>query len=140
MIGVAERALELMCRRATQRTTWGKVLADRGITQERIAQCRIEIDMCRLLVLKAAWRMDTVGNKVARQEIAMIKVAVPNMTLDVIDRAMQLHGGGGMCQEFPLAYMWARTRALRFADGPDEVHRRQIARLELRRQVDWPPR
>jgi len=140
IIGVAERALELMCRRATQRVTWGKALADRGVTQERIAQSRIEIDMARLLVLNAAWRMDTAGNKVARQEIAMIKVAVPNMALAVIERAMQLHGGGAMCREFPLAYMWARTRALRFADGPDEVHRRQIARLELRRQADWPPR
>ena len=133
IIGVAERALEMMCRRATQRTTWGMKLADRGITQERIAQSRIEIEMCRLLVLKAAYMMDTVGNKQARQEIAMIKVAAPNMALDVIDRAMQLHGGGAMSQEFPLAFMWSRMRALRFADGPDEVHRQQIARLELRR-------
>ena len=101
-------------------------------TQERIAQSRIDIDMCRLLVLKAAYAMDTLGNKEARQQIAMIKVAAPNMALQVIDWAMQVHGGGAMSQEFPLAYMWALMRALRFADGPDEVHRQQIARLELR--------
>ncbi len=140
LIGVAERALELMCKRATQRTTWGKTLAERGVTQERIAQARIDIEMHRLLVLKAAYMMDTVGNKAARQEIAMIKVAAPNMALNIIDNAMQLHGGGAMSQEFPLAYMWARARALRFADGPDEVHRQQIARLELRAQQNWTPR
>ncbi len=140
IIGVAERALELMCKRATQRTTWGKTLAERGVTQERIAQARIEIEMNRLLVLKAAYMMDTVGNKAARQEIAMIKVAAPNMALKIIDDAMQLHGGGSMSQEFPLSYMWSRMRALRFADGPDEVHRQQIARLELRRQTNWTPR
>ncbi len=140
IIGVAERALELMCRRATERSTWGKSLAERGVTQERIAQARIEIEMNRLLVLKAAYMMDTVGNKAARQEIAMIKVAAPNMALGIIDNAMQLHGGGAMSQEFPLAYMYARMRALRFADGPDEVHRQQIARLELRRQTNWTPR
>ncbi|MBL4721852.1 MAG: acyl-CoA dehydrogenase family protein [Alphaproteobacteria bacterium] len=133
IIGVAERALEMMCQRAVQRTTWGMTLADRGVTQERIAQSRIDIDMCRLLVLKAAYAMDTVGNKEARQQIAMIKVAAPNMALQVIDHAMQLHGGGAMSQEFPLAKMWALMRALRFADGPDEVHRQQIARLEFRR-------
>jgi len=140
IIGVAERALELMCLRATDRSTWGKTLAERGVTQERIAQARIEIEMNRLLVLKAAYMMDTVGNKAARQEIAMIKVAAPNMALGIIDNAMQLHGGGSMSQEFPLAYMYARMRALRFADGPDEVHRQQIARLELRRQTNWTPR
>ena len=132
IVGVAERALEMMCQRATERTTWGMKLADRGVTQERIAQSRIDIDMCRLLVLKAAYAMDTLGNKEARQQIAMIKVAAPNMALQVIDWAMQVHGGGAMSQEFPLAYMWALMRALRFADGPDEVHRQQIARLELR--------
>ena len=140
LIGVAERALELMCKRATERTTWGKTLAERGVTQERIAQARIDIEMHRLLVLKAAYMMDPVGNKAARQEIAMIKVAAPNMALNIIDNAMQLHGGGAMSQEFPLAYMWARARALRFADGPDEVHRQQIARLELRAQQNWSPR
>ena len=140
IIGVAERALEMMCQRATERVTFGKALADQGVTHERIAQARIEIEMCRLLTLKAAYMMDTVGNKEARQEIAMIKVAAPNMALGVIDNAMQLHGGGAMSQEFMLSYMWARMRALRFADGPDEVHRQQIARLELRRQANWPPR
>ncbi|MDP6389369.1 MAG: acyl-CoA dehydrogenase family protein [Alphaproteobacteria bacterium] len=140
IVGVAERALELMCQRATERTTWDRVLAERGITQERIAQARIEIEMNRLLVLKAAYMMDTVGNKAARQEIAMIKVAAPNMALEVIDNAMQLHGGGAMSQEFPLAYMWARMRALRFADGPDEVHRQQIGRREIRQQTNWTPR
>lgn len=138
VIGVAERALELMCRRAAERETWGRLLADRSITQERIAQSRIEIDMCRLLVMKAAWKMDTVGNKEARQEIGMIKVAAPNMALAVIDRALQLHGGGGMSDDFPIAYMAAHTRAMRLFDGPDEVHRQQIARLELKRQIGWP--
>ncbi len=133
IVGVAERALELMCKRAMERTTWGVTLADRGVTQERIANARIEIEMCRLLTLKAAYMMDTVGNKEARQEIAMIKVAAPNMALKIIDDAMQAHGGGAMSQEFPLSFMWSRMRALRFADGPDEVHRQQIARLELRR-------
>ncbi len=138
IIGVAERALEMMCKRAAERTAFGKLLAEQGVTHERIADSRIEIEMCRLLVLKAAYMMDTVGNKQARQEIAMIKVAAPNMALGVIDRAMQLHGGGAMSQEFPLAYMWARMRALRFADGPDEVHRQQIARMELKRKAGWP--
>ena len=133
IVGVAERALELMCKRAMERVTWGVTLADRGVTQERIANARIEIEMCRLLTLKAAYMMDTVGNKEARQEIAMIKVAAPNMALKIIDDAMQAHGGGALSQEFPLSFMWSRMRALRFADGPDEVHRQQIARLELRR-------
>src|SRR5437867_1133945 len=110
-----------------------KPLAENDITLERIAQSRIEIDQARLLVLHAAHMMDTVGNKAARQAIAEIKVAVPNTTLRVIERAMQLHGGGGVSQEFPLASMWAHSRTLRFADGPDEVHRRQIGRLELRK-------
>ncbi|MCB9929533.1 MAG: acyl-CoA dehydrogenase family protein [Alphaproteobacteria bacterium] len=140
IIGVAERALELMCRRGAERVTWGKQLADRDNFMERVADARINIEMCRLLTLKAAYMMDTVGNKAARQEIAMIKVAAPNMALEVIDNAMQAHGGGGISQAFKLAFMWSRMRALRFADGPDEVHRQQIARLELRRQVDWPPR
>jgi acyl-CoA dehydrogenase len=134
-IGVAERALESMCKRATSRVAFGKPLADNDITLERIAECRIEIDQARLLVLKAAYMMDTVGNKAARSEIAQIKVAVPNMTLRVVDRAMQVHGGGGVSQEFGLASAWAHSRTLRFADGPDEVHRRQIGRLELRRHV-----
>ena len=140
IIGVAERALEMMCHRGTERGTWGKALAERDNFMERVANARINIEMCRLLTLKAAHMMDTVGNKEARQEIAMIKVAAPNMALQVIDDAMQAHGGGAMSQAFKLSYMWSRMRALRFADGPDEVHRQQIARLELRRQVDWPPR
>ena len=132
-IGVAERALELMCKRSQNRVAFGKRLAENDITLERIAQSRIEIDQARLLVLHAAYMMDTVGNKAAKQAIAEIKVAVPNMTLQVVERAMQLHGGGGVSQEFPLASMWAHSRTLRFADGPDEVHRRQIGRLELRK-------
>ncbi len=140
IIGVAERALEMMCQRGTQRVTWGTPVGDRDNFRERVADARINIDMCRLLTLKAAHMMDTVGNKAARQEIAMIKVAAPNMALQVIDDAMQAHGGGAMSQAFKLSFMWSRMRALRFADGPDEVHRQQIARLEMRRQVDWPPR
>jgi acyl-CoA dehydrogenase len=132
-IGVAERALELMCKRAMSRVVFGKRLAENDITLERIAESRIEIDQARLLVLHAAYMMDTVGNKGAKQAIAEIKVAVPNVTLRVVERAMQLHGGGGVSQEFPLAAMWAHSRTLRFADGPDEVHRRQIGRLELRK-------
>src|SRR5438128_5503876 len=132
-IGVAERALELMCKRSQNRVAFGKRLAENDITLERIAQSRIEIEQARLLVLHAASMMDTVGNKAAKQAIAEIKVAVPNMTLQVVERAMQLHGGGGVSQEFPLAFMWAHSRTLRFADGPDEVHRRQIGRLELRK-------
>jgi acyl-CoA dehydrogenase len=134
-IGVAERALELMCKRAHERVAFGKRLSDNDITLERIAQCRIEIEQARLLVLHAAYMMDTVGNKAAKQAIASIKVAVPNMTLRVVDRAMQVHGGGGVSQAFPLASWWAHSRTLRFADGPDEVHRRQIGRLELRKQM-----
>ncbi|MDP2626856.1 MAG: acyl-CoA dehydrogenase family protein [Candidatus Rokubacteria bacterium] len=134
-IGVAERALELMCKRSVSRVAFGKRLAESDISLERIAQSRIEIDQARLLVLHAAYMMDTVGNKAAKQAIAEIKVAVPNMTLQVVERAMQLHGGGGVSQEFPLAAMWAHSRTLRFADGPDEVHRRQIGRLELRKHL-----
>jgi acyl-CoA dehydrogenase len=134
-IGVAERALELMCKRARERTTFGKRLSENDVTLERIAQCRIDIDQARLLVLHAAWMMDTVGNKAARQAIAEIKVAVPNMTGRVLDMAMQLHGGGGVSQAFPLAAMWAASRTLRFADGPDEVHRFQIGRLEMRKHA-----
>ena len=134
-IGVAERALELMCKRATSRIAFGRPLADSGVTLERIAQSRIEIDQARLLVLHAAWLMDTAGNKAARAAIAGAKVAAVNMAVRVVDRAIQLHGGGGVSQEFPLAAMWAHARSLRLADGPDEVHRRQIARLELRRHA-----
>ena len=132
-IGVAERAIELMCKRATKRIAFGKPLADNDITLERIAESRIEIDQARLLVLHAAYMMDTVGNKAARQAIAEIKVAVPNITGRVVERAMQLHGGGGVSQEFPLASMWAHSRTLRFADGPDEVHKNSLARAELKK-------
>src|SRR4026208_837707 len=119
-IGVAERAIELMCKRATHRVAFGKPLADNDITLERIAESRIEIDQARLLVLHAAYMMDTVGNKAARPAIAEIKVAVPNITGRVVERAMQLHGGGGVSQEFPLASMWAHSRALRVAGGAGE--------------------
>jgi acyl-CoA dehydrogenase len=132
-IGVAERALEAMCKRAMSRVAFGKRIAEHDVTLERIAESRIEIDQARLLVLKAACMMDTVGNKAARSEIAQIKVAVPNMTLRVLDRAIQVHGGGGVSQEFWLASAWAHSRVLRLADGPDEVHRYQIGRLELRK-------
>ncbi len=131
LIGLAERALELMCRRASTRTAFGKLVSAQGVTQERIADARCKIDMARLLTLKAAWMMDTAGNKSARNEIAMIKVVAPSMACEVIDWAMQVHGGGGMCDDFPLAYSYASARTLRFADGPDEVHRNAIAKAEL---------
>jgi acyl-CoA dehydrogenase len=134
-IGRAERALEMMCRRAQQRVAFGRRLADQGVTRERIAQARILIDQARLLVLHAAWKMDQVGNKAARQEIAMIKVAAPAMACQVIDWAMQLHGGGSVSDDFGLARAWAGIRTLRFADGPDEVHRNAIAKIELARHA-----
>jgi len=130
-IGLAERALELMCKRASSRVAFGKTVASQTVTQERIAEARCKIDMARLLTLKAAWLMDVAGNKVAKNEIAMIKVVAPNMACQVIDWAMQVHGGGGMCDDFPLAYAYAHARTLRFADGPDEVHRNAIAKMEL---------
>ena len=133
MIGAAERALELMCARAASRVTFGQPVAERANVQDWIAESRIEIDMARLLTLKAAWLMDTVGNKQARTEIAAIKVAAPNVALKVIDRAIQVHGGGGVSDDFPLASMYAHLRTLRLADGPDEVHKRSIARTELRK-------
>jgi acyl-CoA dehydrogenase len=132
-IGAAERALELMCERAASRVTFGQPIAERGNIQDWIAESRIDIDMARLLTLKAAWLMDTVGNKHARTEIASIKVAAPTMALRVIDRAIQVHGGGGVSDDFPLASMYAHLRTLRMADGPDEVHKRTIARQELRK-------
>jgi len=130
-IGMAERALELMCRRSLSRVAFGKKLAEQSVTLERIAESRILIDQARLLVLKAAHMMDTVGNKLAAKEIGMIKVAAPAMALKVIDWAMQMHGAAGMSGDFPIAYSYAQVRTLRFADGPDEVHRNQIAKLEL---------
>jgi acyl-CoA dehydrogenase len=130
-IGAAERALEAMCRRAAQRTTFGQPVAARANVQDWIAESRIEIEMARLLTLKAAWLMDTVGNRHARTEIAAIKVAAPNVALKVLDRAIQVHGGGGVSDDFPLAWAYAHLRTLRLADGPDEVHKLSIARREL---------
>ena len=135
-IGMAERALELMCRRVVSREAFGKPLAQQGVIQEWIADSRIEIEQARLLTMKAAWLMDTIGNKGARTEISAIKVVAPNVALRVVDRAIQAHGGGGVSQDFPLAGMWAGLRTLRFADGPDEVHRMQLARRELGRYLD----
>jgi acyl-CoA dehydrogenase len=135
LIGQAERALEKMCRRATQRVAFGRSVAEQGVTRERIAESRILIDAARYMVLNAAWKMDTVGNKVAKKEIAMIKVFAPNVALRVIDWAMQVHGGGGVSDDFGLAYAYAHARTLRFADGPDEVHRNQIAKIELGEQT-----
>jgi acyl-CoA dehydrogenase len=131
LIGLAERALELMCKRASSRIAFGKPVAAQTVTQERIAEARCKIDMARLLTLKAAWMMEMGGNKFAKTEIAMIKVVAPNMACEVIDWAMQAHGGGGMCDDFPLAYSYTCARTLRFADGPDEVHRNAIAKMEL---------
>ena len=130
-IGAAEKALELMCERAVSREAFGKPLAELGGNYDIIADSRIEIEMCRLLTYKAAWLMDTIGNKAARDAISQIKVAVPNMALRVIDRAIQMHGAAGVSQDFPLATLWTSQRTLRLADGPDEVHRRVIARKEL---------
>src|SRR5580704_10564124 len=130
-IGAAERALEAMCRRAVSRTTFGQPIAARANVQDWIAESRIEIEMARLLTLKAAWLMDTVGNRHARTEIAAIKVAAPSIALKVIDRAIQVHGGGGVSDDFPLAWTYAHLRTLRLADGPDEVHKLSIARREL---------
>ena len=132
-IGAAERALELMCRRAASRTAFGKTLAEQGVVQDWIAESRVRIEQARLLVLKTAWLMDTAGNKGAHTEIQAIKIVTPAMAEWVIDRAIQAHGGGGVSQDFPLAHLWASARTLRFADGPDEVHKRSLARRELRK-------
>jgi len=131
LIGLAERSLEMMCKRATSRVAFGKPISEQGVTRERIAEARCRIDMARLLTLKAAWMMDVAGNKAAKAEIAMIKVVAPNMACQVIDWAMQVHGGGGVSGDFPLASFYAGARTLRFADGPDEVHRNAIAKIEL---------
>ena len=131
LIGLAERSLELMCKRATGRVAFGRPLAEQGVTRERIAQARCLIDQARLLTLKAAWMMDVAGNKSAKAEIAMIKVVAPSMACQVIDWAMQVYGGAGMSQDTPLAYFYTLARTLRYADGPDEVHRNAIAKLEL---------
>jgi acyl-CoA dehydrogenase len=134
-IGSAEVALEKMCARLSTRYAFGKFVSEQGVWHERIADARINIEMTRLLTLKAAYLMDTVGNKAARMEIAMIKVAAPNVALKIIDDAIQAHGGSGVTTDFGLARAWAHSRLLRIADGPDEVHRNQIAKLELRRQL-----
>jgi acyl-CoA dehydrogenase len=131
LIGLAERSLELMCRRASSRVAFGKPIGAQTVTQERIAEARCMIDQARLLTLKAAWMMDVAGNKTAKAEIAMIKVVAPKMACQVIDWAIQVHGGAGMSQDFPLAYFYTLARTLRFADGPDEVHRNAIAKMEL---------
>jgi acyl-CoA dehydrogenase len=135
-IGAAEMALEAMCRRAIARETFGAPVATRSNVLDWIAEARIEIEMARLLTLKTAWLIDTVGNKHARTEIAAIKVAAPNVALRIIDRAIQVHGGGGVSDDFPLAWSYAHMRTLRLADGPDEVHKLSIARRELRQYVN----
>jgi acyl-CoA dehydrogenase len=138
-IGAAERALELMCKRLNSRVAFGKPISAQGVWHERIAESRIMIEQARLMTLKAAYMMDTVGNKVAKAEIAMIKVIAPNMATQVLDWAIQAHGGGGISGDFPLAYSYAHQRTLRFADGPDEVHRNAIAKLELARHIATAP-
>lgn len=134
LIGVAERSLEAMCARAKTRVAFGKTLAEQGVVIDAIARSRMDIEQARLLTLKAAYMMDTLGSKIARAEIAMIKVVAPQMALDVIDRAIQVHGGGGVAEDFGLAHAWAKARSLRLADGPDEVHRATVAKLELAKQ------
>jgi acyl-CoA dehydrogenase len=135
LIGQAERALEKMCKRATSRTAFGRTVAEQGVTRERIAEARIMIDSARFMVLHAAWKMDVAGNKVARKEIAMIKVLAPTMACQVIDWAMQVHGGGAVSDDFGLSFAYAHARTLRFADGPDEVHRNAIAKQEIAEQT-----
>ena len=135
LIGQAERALEKMCKRATARVAFGRTVAEQGVTRERIAESRIMIDSTRFMVLHAAWKMDVAGNKVAKQEIAMIKVLAPTMACQVIDWAMQVHGGGGVSDDYGLANAYAHARTLRFADGPDEVHRNAIAKQEIANQT-----
>jgi acyl-CoA dehydrogenase len=133
-IGAAERALEMLCERADERVTFGKPVSQNANIRDWIAESRIELEMARLLVMKTAWLMDTVGNQHARIEIAGIKFAIPNICLKIVDRAIQVHGGGGVSDDFPLALMYAGLRTLRIADGPDEVHKLSVARTELRRQ------
>ncbi|GAA0322341.1 acyl-CoA dehydrogenase [Streptomyces polychromogenes] len=133
LIGMAERAVELMCRRAVGRTAFGKELAAQGVVQNWIADARVTIEQLRLLVLKTAWLMDTVGNRGAHTEIQAIKIATPRAVVEILDRAVQLHGAGGVSQDFPLAELWAAARTLRLADGPDEVHQRSLAHRELKR-------
>jgi acyl-CoA dehydrogenase len=131
LIGVAERSLEMMCERAKSRVAFGKPISNQGVVRQWIAEARLEIDQARLLVLKTAWMMDTAGNKAARKEIAMIKAVVPQMALKIIDRSIQVHGGGGVSQDFLLAQFWIYARSLRLADGPDEVHLESVAKMEI---------
>jgi acyl-CoA dehydrogenase len=142
LIGVAERSLEALCERAKQRVAFGKTLAEQGVIMEAVATSRLEIEQARLLVLKTAHMIDTVGAKQARAEIAMIKVVVPNMACAVIDRAIQAHGAAGVSEDFGLAKAWSHARSLRFADGPDEVHRRTVAQVELKHsgRLGWSKR
>lgn len=135
LIGMAERAIELMCRRAVSRTAFGKPLAQQGVVQNWIADSRVAVEQLRLLVLKTAWMMDTVGNKGAHTEIQAIKIATPRTVVDIIDKAVQLHGAGGVSQDFPLAELWASARTLKLADGPDEVHQRSLARREIKKHL-----
>ncbi|MFJ8004922.1 acyl-CoA dehydrogenase family protein [Streptomyces fagopyri] len=135
LIGMAERAIELMCRRAVSRTAFGKPLAQQGVVQNWIADARVAVEQLRLLVLKTAWMMDTVGNKGAHTEIQAIKIATPRTVVDILDKAVQLHGAGGVSQDFPLAELWASARTLMLADGPDEVHQRSLARREIKKYV-----
>ncbi|MGY1502017.1 acyl-CoA dehydrogenase family protein [Streptomyces sp. QTS52] len=135
LIGMAERAIELMCRRAVSRTAFGKSLAQQGVVHNWIADARVTVEQLRLLVLKTAWMMDTVGNKGAHAEIQAIKIATPRAVVDIIDKAIQLHGAGGVSQDFPLAELWASARTLKLADGPDEVHQRSLARRELKKYM-----
>ena len=132
LIGQAERALELMVKRAKSRVAFGKPISEQGVVMHAIAESRAEIEQARLLVLKTAHMMDTVGNKIARKEISMIKVVAPNMATKIIDRAIQVHGGGGVSSDSPLSYAYGHARTLRLADGPDEVHRMSVAKLEMR--------
>ncbi|MEQ1643266.1 MAG: acyl-CoA dehydrogenase family protein [Pyrinomonadaceae bacterium] len=134
LIGVAERSLEMMCERAKARMAFGKAVADQGVVRQWIAEARCAIDQARLLVLRTAWLMDTAGSKAARREIAMIKAVAPKMALEVTDRAIQVHGGGGVSQDFPLTQAWIYARSLRLADGPDEVHLESVAKMELKRE------
>ena len=136
LVGMAEKAFDLMCQRALSREAFGSAIAEQGVVQDWIAEARIRIEQVRLLVLKTAWLMDTVGNRGARVEISAIKVAAPEMATWVLDRAIQVHGGGGVSDDFPLAEMYAAARTLHLADGPDEVHKRSVARRELRRYRD----
>lgn len=135
LIGMAERAIELMCRRAVSRTAFGKPLAQQGVVQNWIADARVAVEQLRLLVLKTAWMMDTVGNRGAHTEIQAIKIATPRTVVDILDKAVQLHGAGGVSQDFPLAELWASARTLKLADGPDEVHQRSLARREIKQYL-----